>query len=209
MSLSNWPMAKLKKGEANWHADVKSPCGGMLRYSKDGGKNWTNHHMDGLFKVFHVMEAYEPSPSFAVANTQNIKWSYTGQFKEEFELPDFAEELNTHLLANKDYRAEMCKVPMAFSSESIGRLELSNLMVKCELPTLEMKEELEGIPLKEHIKATLDLLEQLKNKLNLVLDGLPLEALNEQIKLKRHSPLSFYFIFIGQSIPRLNRKKEG
>lgn len=180
-----WLVMKAKKGEANWHADVKSPCGGMLRYSKDGGKNWSNHHMDGLFKVFYIMEAYEPSPSFAVADTGNIKWSYTGQFKEEFELPDFSEELNNHLLTNKDYRAEMCKVPMAFSSESIGKLELSNLMIKCELPTLEMKEELEGIALKDHIKATLDLLEKLRNKLTLVLDGLGPEVLSEQVKLKK------------------------
>ncbi|WP_455392322.1 hypothetical protein [[Eubacterium] cellulosolvens] len=180
-----WILLKAKKGEANWHADVKSPCGGMLRYSKDGGRNWTNHHMDGLFKVFHIMEAYEPSPSFSVAEAANIKWSYTGQFREEYELPDFADDLNSHLLANKDYRAEMCKVPLAFFSESIGTLELSNLLIKCELPTLEMKEELEGVALKEHIKATLDLLEQLKNKLNLVLDGLGPEVLNELVKVKK------------------------
>ena len=180
-----WIVIRAKKGEANWHADVKSPCGGMLRYSKDGGKNWTNHHMDGLFKVFYTMEAYEPSPSFMVADKQNVKWSYTGQFREEYQIPDFADELNMHLGANKDYRAKMCKVPLAFTSESIGSLELTNLMVKCELPTIEMKEEIEGIALKDHIKATIDLLEQLRNKLTLVLDGLPAEALSEQIKVKK------------------------
>jgi hypothetical protein len=182
---SYWVVLKSKKGEANWHADVKSPCGGMLRYSKDGGKNWTNHNMDGLFKVFYMMEAYEPSPTLTIADRGNIKWSYTGQFREEYQIPDFAEDLNTHLVANRDYRAEMCTVPLAFTSESIGSLELSNLMIKCELPTLEMKEELEGIALKDHIKATLDLLEKLKNKLSQVLDGLPPEVLTEVVKAKK------------------------
>lgn len=180
-----WIVLRTKKGEANWHADVKSPCGGMLRYSKDGGKTWNNHHMDGLFKVFYMMEAYEPSPTFGIAGGRDVKWSYTGQFREEYQMPDFAEELNGYLTANSDYRAEMCKVPLAFTSESIGSISLSDLMIQCELPTLELKEELEGVALREHIKATLDLLEKLRNKLNLVLDGLPLEALNELVKLKK------------------------
>jgi hypothetical protein len=180
-----WLLLRAKKGEANWHADVKSPCGGMLRYSKDGGKQWTNHHMDGLFKVFYMMESYEPSPNFAVADRRNIKWSYTGMFKEEFQMPDFAEELNRYLATNKEIGDTMVKVPLAFSSESIGSLNLTDLIVKCELPTLELKEEIEGVPLKEHIKATLDLLEQLKNKLTLVLDGLPLDSLNEVVKLQK------------------------
>lgn len=182
-----WVVLKAKKGEANWHADVKSPCGGMLRFSKDGGKTWSNHHMDGLFKVFYMTEAYEPSPAFTVAGKRDIKWSYTGQFREEYQIPDFSEELNRFIEANSDLRTTMCKVPLAFSSESIGSLNLSNLLVKCELPTLEMKEELEGVALRDHIKGTLDLLDQLKNKLNLVLEGLPLDALNELIKLKKES----------------------
>ncbi len=180
-----WVVLRAKKGEANWHADVKSPCGGMLRYSKDGGKTWSNHHMDGLFKVFYLMEAYEPSPAFTVAGKSSVKWSYTGQFKEEYQIPDFSDDLNRFLATSAEYGAEICKVPLAFASESIGSLFLSNLLIKCELPTLEMKEEIEGIPLKEHIKATLDLLEQLKNKLTQVLDGLPFEALNEQVKLQK------------------------
>jgi hypothetical protein len=184
---SYWVVLKVRKGETNWHADVKSPCGGMLRYSKDGGKTWTNHHMDGLFKVFYIMEAYEPSPSFVVADRRNVNWSYTGMFREEYQIPDFAEELNHYISTNRDYRAELCKVPLAFTSESIGNLYLSDLTIKCELPTLEMKEELEGVALKDQIKATLDLLEQLKNKLTQVLDGLPLETLNEQVKPKKET----------------------
>jgi hypothetical protein len=157
----------------------------MLRYSKDNGKTWTNHNMDGLFKVFYHMEAYEPSPTFGISGGRNVKWSYSGQFKEEYQLPDFADELNGYLVANSDYRAQLCKVPLAFTSESIGKIYLSDLDIQCELPTLEMKEELEGIALKEHIKATLDLLEKLRNKLELVLDGLPIEALNEMVQLKK------------------------
>jgi hypothetical protein len=147
-----WVVLRTKKGEANWHADVKSPCGGMLRYSKDGGKTWSNHNMDGLFKLFYLMEAYEPSPEFAIEGRKNVKWSYSGQFREEYHLPDFSNDLNRFLASNDDYTIKMCKVPMIFSSESIGTLKLTNLMIQCEVPTLEIKEEIEGIPLGEHVK---------------------------------------------------------
>jgi hypothetical protein len=181
---SYWLVLRTKKGEANWHADVKSPCGGMLRYSKDGGKTWNNHHMDGLFKVFYLMEAYEPSPTFAIKGRSNVQWSYSGQFREEYQLPDFAEDLNKYLSANQDFTAKMCTVPLTFSSESIGNLKLTDLSIQCEVPTLEIKEEIEGIPLGEQIKELLDLLEKFKNKLTQILDGLPKETLNELIDLK-------------------------
>ncbi len=164
---------------------MKSPCGGMLRYSKDGGKTWNNHHMDGLFKVFYLMEAYEPSPTFSIEHRREVKWSYSGQFREEYQMPDFAEDLNRYLEANADYMAKMCKVPLVFSSESIGSLRLSNLMVQCEVPTIKIKEELEGIALSDHVKEMLNLLEKLKNKLNLILEGLPPEALSELIDIKK------------------------
>jgi hypothetical protein len=180
-----WLVLKTKKGEANWHADVKSPCGGMLRYSKDGGKTWSNHKMDGLFKVFYLMEAYEPSPTFAIAGRRNVKWSYSGQFREEFQLPDFAEDLNRYMVANADLTTKMCSVPLVFSSESIGSLKLSDLSIQCEVPTIEIKEEIEGIPLKEQIKDTMNLLERLKNKLEQILDGLPRDSLNELITVKK------------------------
>ncbi len=180
-----WLLLRTKKGEANWHADVKSPCGAMLRYSKDGGSGWNNHNMDGLFKIFHVMEAYEPSPKFSIAARENVKWSYTGQFREEFRLPDFSDELNRYLIKNADITTTMCKVPLTFSSESIGALSLSDLKIKCEVPTLEMKEKLEGIALGDQIKQLLDILEKLRNKLNLILDGLPNDALNELIQLAK------------------------
>jgi hypothetical protein len=180
-----WLVLRTKKGEANWHADIKSPCGGMLRYSKDGGKTWNNHHMDGLFKVFYLMEAYEPSPTFSIERRREVKWSYSGQFREEYQMPDFSEDLNRYLEANADYLAKMCKVPLVFTSESIGSLKLSNLMIQCEVPTIEIKEELEGIALGDHVKEMLDLLEKLKNKLNLILDGLPPEALGELIDIKK------------------------
>ena len=157
----------------------------MLRYSKDGGKSWSNHNMDGLFKIFHVMEAYEPSPTFSIAAMENVKWSYTGQFREEYQLPDFSDELNRYLNTNSDHAATMCKVPLAFSSESIGALSLSNLKIKCEVPTLEMKERLEGIALGDQINQLLDIIEKLKNKLNLILDGLPKESLNEIVQLTK------------------------
>ncbi len=182
---SYWLVLKTKKGEANWHADVKSPCGGMLRYSKDGGKSWSNHHMDGLFKVFYLMEAYEPSPTFTIASRRNVNWSYSGQFKEEYTLPDFAEDLNKYIAVNADYTTKMCKVPLVFSSESIGNLKLYDLSIQCEVPTIEMKEEIEGIALKEQVKDMMNLLEKLRNKLDQILEGLPKDALNEVISVKK------------------------
>jgi len=180
-----WVVLRTKKGEANWHADMKAPCGAMLRYSKDNGRAWSNHNMDGLFKVFYLMEAYEPSPTFAVAGRRNIKWSYTGQFKEEYQMPDYAEELNKYLAANADFKEKMCVVPLGFASESIGSLHLSELMVRCEVPTLEIKEEIEGVPLGEQVKELMNMVEKLKNKLAQILDGLPPEVLNEVIDLKK------------------------
>ena len=182
---SYWLLLKTKKGEANWHADMKSPCGGMLRYSKDGGKTWSNHHMDGLFKVFYQMEAYEPSPSFAIAGRRNVNWSYSGQFKEEYTLPNFADDLNRYVASNIDLTTKICKVPLVFSSESIGTLKLYDLSIQCEVPTIEMKEEIEGIALKEQVKEMMNLLEKLRNKLEQILDGLPKDALNEVINVKK------------------------
>lgn len=180
-----WLVLQTKKGEANWHADVKSPCGGMLRYSKDGGKSWSNHKMDGLFKVFYHMEAYEPSPTFSVEGRRDVKWSYSGQFREEYQMPDFAEDLNKYITSIEDPTTRICKVPMVFTSESIGSLKLSNLLIQCEVPTIELKEEIEGIALGDHVKEMLDILVKLKNKLDLILDGLPIEALSELIDLKK------------------------
>ena len=131
------------------------------------------------------MEAYEPSPSFGIAGKKNVNWSYSGQFKEEYQLPDFAEDLNRYLSINAEFGTKLCSVPLVFSSESIGMLKLFDLSVQCEVPTVEIKEEIEGVPLKEQVKDTLDLLEKLKNKLEQILEGLPTDALNEVVSVKK------------------------
>jgi len=71
----------------------------------------------------------------------------------------------------------VARVPLTFSAQSIGTLTLFDLKIKCELPTLEMKEEVETATIAKELQAILELLAKVKKRVTNLMDGLPPDVL--------------------------------
>jgi len=168
-----WIILRTKKGQVEWHTDSNNPVGGKLRYSKDGGRSWHDHNMDALFKVFFQMEIYDPSPSLRLGSRADPTWTYTGEFREEQLVPDFTEELNAFLKTYANFQQKYCTVPLRFSSESIGTITLQDLKIECELPTLEMKEELQEVTIESQLLSIFEIMRMLNMKLERLVETLP------------------------------------
>ncbi len=177
---SYWLVFQAPKGKVNWHADIKKPCGGMLLYSKDDGVNWMNHYMDGLFKVFHELEAYDTSPNLMLGGSKGLKWSFSGRFDDTFELIDFTNELNNYIATAADKTKETVEMPLIFTTESIGELILSALEIECEVPNLDLSEDVEE-DISEQLASLLKMLELLEVKVREVLDNMSEEE-REQLE---------------------------
>ncbi len=176
---SYWILVKAKKGKVHWHADRKCPMGGSLYFTKDDGKTWAEHEMDALFKVFYKMESYDDSPTMRLLPSSNQIWAYSGKFQEVRTIPDFCQSIIDHITTHsKEFQGkDVARVPLTFSAQSIGTLTLFDLKIKCELPTLEMKEEVETATIAKELQAILELLAKVKKRVTNLMDGLPPDVL--------------------------------
>ncbi len=174
-----WILLKVKKGKVHWQTDKKCPKGGVLKFTKDGGKNWSEHGMDALFKVYHMMESYEASPALSLQSACGHIWGYSGEFKEVQFISDFSKSLNDYLKAHAGgVRAtEVIRIPLTFTAQSIGTLKLSNLEIICELPTLDLKEKMEIVTIGKQLKSIMELLSRVNVKVKALMDVLPEEVL--------------------------------
>ncbi len=178
--VSYWIVIKAEEGRATWHVDSKNPVGGKLIFSRDGGRGWKSHHMDALFKVFYLIRARDASPRLLVGSRGDVVWHYPGVFQTSEIVPDFSEQINRHLNA-MGRRGEMTTVPLLFTSGSIGMMNLTDLLIECELPTLEMKEGIEQEPVIKQMQGVLELVHSIRDKFDELIDGLD-EDMQEKFK---------------------------
>lgn len=175
-----WILLKAIKGKAHWHADKMCPLGGILKFSKDGGKSWVDHDMDALFKVYYNMESYDASPALSLLPGSRQIWGYSGEFREVRTVPDFTEAIKEYLnVRSKEVRgADVIQVPLSFSAQSIGRLKLYDLEIKCESPTLEIKEKMEEVTIGKELGSILELLHKVNIKVAALMEVLPKDVLD-------------------------------
>ncbi len=196
-----WLVLRTKKGQLNWHADIESPLGGLLRSSRDGGRNWIDHNMDGLFKIYYETETYSPSLSM-ITGTPASRSTIEPQAPEmEFDsgivnendgehwLGDFAVGLNKYLITHNDPSSELCLVPLTLISESIGTLDLNELEIECEVPTLELRDALEGKTIAAQLRSLLGLLNELQVHMGELIKVIPDDLLSQTIEIKDHTKL--------------------
>lgn len=178
---SYWIIVRTIKGKIHWHADQKAPLGGKCIFTKDDGKTWTEHEMDALFKIFYTMESYKDSPSLSMLPSKGQIWGYSGRFRDVTDVPDFSDSLADYIESHKRELkgTDVATVPLTFSALSIGTLTLFNLEIKCELPTLELKEEVETATIAKELRATLELLEQVKNRVEGLMKAIPEDILEK------------------------------
>lgn len=196
-----WLVLRTKKGQLNWHADIKSPLGGLLRSSRDGGRNWIDHNMDGLFKIYYETEKYSPSISISAGtplpvNDKGLEKAgieFNGRFGSEsnngHQLCDFSEILIKHLRAHNTPSPEICSVPLTFVSDSIGTLELHALELVCEVPTLEVRDALESKTVSAQLKLLIGLLNELQVRVGEFMNVLPETVLRQVIETEEYQKL--------------------
>jgi hypothetical protein len=174
-----WILLKVKKGKVHWHADKKCPKGGLLKFTKDGGKNWSEHGMDALFKVYYKMESYEASPALSLQSGADHIWGYSGEFREVTVISDFSQSLTDYMaLHAREVRGtDVIRIPLTFSAQSIGTLKLTDLEIKCELPTLDMKEKMETVTVGKQLSSILELIAKVNVKVAALMEMLPKEVL--------------------------------
>ena len=175
-----WILLNVIKGKANWHADIKCPMGGVLRYTKDGGKNWLDHDMDALFKVYYLVESYDASPALSLLPGGRRIWGHTGDFQEVASVSDLTESINDHLkaLTGEIRRADVVKVPLTFHASSIGNLKLFDLEIRCETPSLEVYERMETVTIGMQLGSILELLARVNKKVAALMEVLPEDVLD-------------------------------
>jgi len=177
--IKYWIVLKVKKGKVHWHADKKCPRGGLLKFTKDGGKNWSEHGMDALFKVYYKMESNEASPALSLKGAGGYIWSHSGEFREVQIISDFSQSLTDYMsLHTREVRGtDLIRIPLTFSAQSIGTLKLTELCIKCELPTLDLKEKMETVTIGRQLKSIIELIAKLNVKVKALMEVLPEEVL--------------------------------
>lgn len=175
-----WILLRSKRGRVHWHADRNCPLGGSLRFTKDGGKNWTDHDMDSLFKVYYVMESYEDSPSFSLNPSGVPLRGYPGEFQQVHNIPDFTASLGEYLSSHQRElkSADIIQVPLYFTARSIGCLRLFDLEITCELPDRESKEKVEGVSVGEELSSILELIGKLNMRVTELIKVLPKDVID-------------------------------
>ena len=76
---------------------------------------------------------YPLNPSLDVGEDGDMQWTYIGNFDTTETIPDFTDELNEYLDVC-DPPGENCLVPLVFSSDSGGILNISNILISYTLP---------------------------------------------------------------------------
>jgi hypothetical protein len=146
---SYWLILRSIKGQAYWHANIQCPLGGLLRSSLDNGKKWHNHNMDGLLKIYFETDLLEPE--LLINSGSN---DYENEIEsEEIELRSnethimksgsglriiyLTDFLNNNLSKYKLKNSKNCHIPLTISSECIGFIDIFDLDIECEVPSLE------------------------------------------------------------------------
>ena len=177
--MKYWILLKVKKGKVQWHADKKCPRGGLLKFTKDGGKNWSEHGMDALFKIYYKMESYEASPALSLQSASGHIWGYSGEFRDVQVISDFSQSLSDYIaIHTRETRGtDVIRIPLTFSAQSIGTLKLTDLAIKCELPTLDMKEKMETVTIGRQLKSIIELIAKVNVKVKALMEVLPEDVL--------------------------------
>jgi hypothetical protein len=199
--LHYWIVLRTKKGQLNWHADLQSPLGGTLSSSRDDGRNWVEHNMDGLFKIYYEAETYPPSLSMLTGTSNSRGTSETpvpelafnddivSENGGELWVGDFAEGLNKYIITHKDPNSELCIVPLTLISESIGTLDLKELEIECEVPNLVLRDALAGKTIATQLRSLLGLLKELQVHTGELIKVIPEDVLNQTIEIEDYTKL--------------------
>jgi hypothetical protein len=154
-----WLLIKTRQGRVSWHTCGKAPLGGLLRYSKDGGRSWQSHKMDALFIIYNTLDMPTPSPAFVPGSGSEAHWAFSGEFSGLYEVPDFSAQLNRYL-QQADKTTDYCDIPLIYTSDSTGELVLTDLEIKCELE--EPEEEAKKVEVSKELENILELVEKLR-----------------------------------------------
>ena len=183
---SYWILLKVKTGKVHWQADRKCPLGGLLKFTRDGGRSWREHDMDALFKVYYEIRSLEASPALSLLPGGDEIWCYSGEFRDSHTITDFSDFLTGYLKAHTGdvLRNDVIAVPLSVSAGSIGKLKLMELAIECELPDRETKEKIDKVSIGRELTSILELLARLKMKIDTLVENLPEELLEELEKKK-------------------------
>ena len=180
-----WIILRTRSGQILWHADRKCPHGGLLSFTKDGGKNWQSHDMDALFKVYYLMETYDGSPSLSLTPGADMIWTHSREFRDVHTIPDFSQYLGDYLKEHPREvgMSEIVQVPLFLSALSIGTLRLFDLRIICELPTRELREKVEPVSIGKQLESVLELISNVRTKVAALLEVLP-EDVRENLEMR-------------------------
>ena len=179
--MKYWILLKVKKGKVHWHADRKCPLGGLLKFTKDGGKSWRDHDMDALFKVYYVTPSNNAAPTLSLMPDGDEIWRFSGEFRDSRTIPDFGDFLREYLNAQAGnvQKNGMIEVPLSISARTIGKIKLLDLVIECELPNREEKEKIDTGSIGRQLTSIVELVARLKTKIDALVDILPEDLLEE------------------------------
>ena len=113
----------------------------------------------------------DASPRLLIGSRGESVWHYPGVFQSAEYVPDFAYLINRHLEA-MGRRETMTTVPLMFTAGSIGVMNLTELAIECELPTIELKEEVEREPILKQMQGIHELVVTIRGKIDELIEGL-------------------------------------
>jgi subtilase family serine protease len=79
---------------------------------------------------YPYLEAYPSNVSLNVGNDSDIEWSYTGALVEAVTTPDLSDEINEYLGICTPDEDGNCTVPLVFTSDSAGVIEVSGIDIE-------------------------------------------------------------------------------
>jgi hypothetical protein len=191
-----WLVLRPVKGEALWHADDECPNGGLLRSSRNNGRKWYSHKMDGLFKIYFETELL--TPTLVITPGQNCQAPELESVELELNLndPDRLQSnlypkimnitglLNDYLSKYNKYGSKISVIPLIFTSECIGSLKISDLEIECEVASLELNTEFDRNSVSVQLKSIIENLNTLRSQVNAIYDRLPADILMQKLKIQ-------------------------
>jgi len=189
-----WMVLRAAKGEALWHADDECPVGGLLRTSQNNGRKWYSHKMDGLFKICFETDLLTPTllihpgQDFQAPELESVELELNLHEPQHLETNTGPKILNVTGLLNdylskcSKFEAITCEVPLTFSSECIGSLEISDLDIECEVDSLAPDPDIGQNSISLQLKFIMDNLNILRTQVNAIHERLPEEILKQKLK---------------------------